>query len=114
MRPSCRLPLLLNVIPVWRLNASVGGTRPAHVAIFIREPDAPLMIDRPALMETFRITPREADVAVLLARGLSLEAIAADLGLRVGTVRYNLKRVFDKLGVHNQAAVVALIRSFSH
>jgi DNA-binding CsgD family transcriptional regulator len=58
------------------------------------------------------LTRREADVTALLARGLGLEVIAAELGLRLSTVRYNLKHVFEKAGVHNQAGLVALARCF--
>jgi DNA-binding CsgD family transcriptional regulator len=111
-RPSGRLPLLLTILPIWRLGVSQNGTATPRVAIFIREPDAPLAIDRSALIDTFGLTPREADVAALLARGLGLETIAVELGLRISTVRYNLKHVFEKAGVHNQAGLVALVRCF--
>jgi PAS domain-containing protein len=51
-RPSGRLPLLLTLLPIWRLGLSQNGTAAPRVAIFIREPDAPLKIDKSALMDT--------------------------------------------------------------
>jgi DNA-binding CsgD family transcriptional regulator len=86
---------------------------PPHVAIFITEPDAAPTIDRPAVAEAFKLTPRETDVAVLLAGGFGPDEIAIRLKLGIGTVRHHLKRVFDKSGTHSQAALVALIRGFA-
>lgn len=111
-RPSGRLPLLLNVAPIWRLGATGAGNNAPRAAIFIREPDAPLNIDKDALIDAFGFTPRESDVAKLLAQGLDLGGIAACLGLRISTVRSNLKHVYEKAGVNNQAGLVALVRCF--
>ena len=112
-RPSGRPALLLAVLPIWRLDACVAGVARPRVAIFIKEPDAPLAIDQGAVADAFGLTRRESEVATLLASGRSLSQIAAELGLGVGTVRNHLKRVFDKMGAHTQAAVVALARGFA-
>jgi len=108
-RPSRRPPLILTVVPVSRLGMSVPGARAPRVAIFIRESDA-AAVDPRVIATTFHLTRREGEVAALLAGGLDLEAIAARLGLGVGTVRNHLKHAFDKTGAHSQAALVALIR----
>jgi DNA-binding CsgD family transcriptional regulator len=47
-------------------------------------------------------------------RGLALSEVANRLAPGTGTVRSHPKRVYDKTGVHNQAALVALIRGFSN
>jgi DNA-binding CsgD family transcriptional regulator len=60
-----------------------------------------------------RLTKRESEVAVRLAEGQDLAAIADALGIRVAAAWQYLKRVFDKTGVHNCAALVALIRGFA-
>lgn len=108
-----RLPLLLDIMPVWRLGLPEPGLRAPRVIIFIGEPDAPPRFDETALMETFRLTRRECEVACRLAEGLSVDAIAAQLGIQAGTVRQNLKNAFEKAHVHSQAALVALVRSFA-
>jgi DNA-binding CsgD family transcriptional regulator len=82
------------------------------VVIFITEPDAPPEIDREALADSYRLSPREAEIATLLATGVAPETIAEHLSLTVGTVRFYLKRVFEKTGARSQAAVVALGRGF--
>jgi len=108
-----RLPLLLTIMPIWRLDRTETGMREPRVAIFVREPDAPPAIDKEALSDLFKLTPRECDVACLLAEGQSIDAMATSLGVRVVTIRQNLKRVFEKAGVHSQAALVALVRGFA-
>ena len=80
--------------------------------MFITEADVSGAIDRTAVADTFRLTQREADVALLLAAGHDLIGVAAQLGLSHSTVRSHLKRVFDKTDVHSQAALLALLRGF--
>jgi DNA-binding CsgD family transcriptional regulator len=111
-RPSRRLPLLLTVFPIWRLDASVPGAGSARVAVFITEPDAPLTINRTIIAETFGLTRRESEIAVLLAGGISRDMIASRLGLGRGTVREHLRHVFEKTGARSQPALVALLRGF--
>jgi DNA-binding CsgD family transcriptional regulator len=111
-RPSHRPPLLLTVLPIWRLGIDVPAVGTARAAVFITEPDVPPALDRAAIAEAFRLTRRESEVAVLLADGLDLETIAARLGLSRGTVRDHLKHVFDKTGARSQVALVALLRGF--
>ncbi|QHO76553.1 hypothetical protein ACH79_31980 [Bradyrhizobium sp. CCBAU 051011] len=111
-RPSRRLPLLLDVMPIWRLGVPEPGMRSPRVIIFIKEPDAPPQIDERALIETFGLTPRECEIVCLLAGGLSVTSIAARLEIQASTVRQNLKSAFGKTGMHNQAALVALVRNF--
>ena len=111
-RPSRRLPLLLTAFPIWRLDATVPGIGSARVAVFITEPDAPLSIDRAIIAETFGLTRRESEIAVLLAEGISRDMIASRLGLGRGTVREHLRHVFEKTGARSQPALVALLRGF--
>src|SRR5262245_15144792 len=62
-RPSKRPPLLLTLLPIWRLGATLpGGGTPARVAIFIKELDAPPAIDQLAVAEAFRLTRRECEI----------------------------------------------------
>jgi DNA-binding CsgD family transcriptional regulator len=112
-RPSPQLPLLLSVVPIWRLQTEEPGAGAPSVLIFIREPDAQRPIDRTALEDVFRLTPRESEIAALLADGATARMIATRLDLTIGTVRFNLKRIFRKTDTHSQAALVALIRNFN-
>jgi len=57
------------------------------------------------LMERYSLTGREAEVAVLLARGLSNREIGLRLRLSPHTVRHHAEWVFSKLGVHSRKAL---------
>jgi DNA-binding CsgD family transcriptional regulator len=48
------------------------------------------------------LTPRQADVALLAARGRTNAAIAAELGLSENTVKKHLKDIFETLAVTNR------------
>lgn len=111
-RAAPKLPLLLDIMSVARIAPAKGRSTPC-VVIFITEPDAQPDIDSEALADSYRLTPREAEITTLLAAGANIEMIAARLSLAVGTVRFNLKRVFEKTGARSQAAVVALARGFT-
>jgi DNA-binding CsgD family transcriptional regulator len=112
-RPSHRPPLQLAFLPIRRLGATVRGGGSAAVAIFLTLPGAIPSIERQMVADAFRLTKRESEVAVRLAEGQDLAIIAEALGIRVAAARQYLKRVFDKTGVHNRAALVALIRGFA-
>ena len=103
-RPSRRAPLLLTVLPVWRLDIELPGVTAARVAIMISEADVPPPINRVAFADTYRLTTRESEVAVLIADGHDAQAIASRLGLGTATVRYHVKNLFEKTGVRSQAA----------
>jgi DNA-binding CsgD family transcriptional regulator/PAS domain-containing protein len=111
-RAAPKPPLLLDVMSAARISPADGGRTPC-VVIFITEPDAPPDIDGEALADSYHLTPREAQIATLLADGANIEAIAAQLSLAIGTVRFNLKRIFEKTGARSQAAVVALARGYT-
>lgn len=64
---------------------------------------AELLIDR------FGLTPREALVAVEIARGDGRGAVAARLGIKPTTVRSHLENVFSKMNVHRQAELAKIV-----
>ena len=52
------------------------------------------------------LTEREAEILVLVARGLSNQEIATRLHLSTETVRTHVKRMYAKVGVHDRAQAV--------
>lgn len=58
-------------------------------------------------VETPLLSPREQEIARMVARGLPNKAIAAVLEISSWTVGTYLRRMFSKLGVSSRAAMIA-------
>ncbi len=76
--------------------------------------DISLIFEFPApseelLAEMFGLSPAEARLAQRIARGDSLEDIAADAGIKMPTARCQLASVFGKTGTNRQPKLVALL-----
>lgn len=56
----------------------------------------------------YRLTPREVEIAVLLAQGRSMPYIATKLGLSGNTVRSYAQETYAKLGVHSKQELIDL------
>ncbi|MEW9547334.1 response regulator [Nonomuraea sp. NPDC050783] len=63
-----------------------------------------------ALQELDRLTDREREVAVEIARGSSNAEIAESLCVSVATVKANITRIFAKLGTDNRVHVAMKVR----
>ncbi len=62
------------------------------------------------LQLNYGLTPRELEVALLLARGRSNSAIAEALHISTHTARHHTQRILTKLRVHSRAEAGAKIR----
>ncbi len=60
---------------------------------------------------TLALTPRERDVARLVAGGQRNRAIAASLGISEGTVKMHLHNVYAKLGLESRTQLAMSVRS---
>lgn len=63
--------------------------------------------DEASLRSRWRLTPTEARVARLLARGTSPAQIAGMLEVRLSTVRTHLQHLYEKTGAKRQGELVA-------
>lgn len=85
-----------------------GGTRRILVQVERLGPRLPGAED---LVESHGLTPREAEVARLLARGHTDRAVARALGVSWHTARTHTRNLFTKLGISSRAEVaLALLR----
>jgi DNA-binding CsgD family transcriptional regulator len=62
-----------------------------------------------AAINRWRLTPRQAQVLDLVARGYTNALVADELGIGEGTVEFHLSAVFDKAGVDTRAKLIILI-----
>ena len=62
-----------------------------------------------AKQQVDHLSKREAEVMKLLITGLSLKAIASELGISVQTASKHRIRLFEKLEVHNEVELVKLM-----
>lgn len=63
-----------------------------------------------ALERLARLTEREHEVALAVARGLSNTEVAAELFMSVPTVKSHVGRIFTKLGVDNRVQIANCVR----
>lgn len=61
----------------------------------------------------FFLSPRETDIALLVARGYTVNRIAEELCLARGTVQSHTKSIYRKLNVHSKQEVIDLVQSQS-
>jgi DNA-binding NarL/FixJ family response regulator len=72
-------------------------------------PDAGSPGGEPALAEILGLTPREADVLTLVARGYTNREIATTLVISVKTASVHVSHILRKLGVPNRLEAAATI-----
>lgn len=80
----------------WRLFGVVGGP-PVAVRSAIEEATRP----------PNALSPRERDVVILVARGLSNRLIAEELSIAPSTVERHVANILGKLGFHSRAQIAA-------
>jgi DNA-binding CsgD family transcriptional regulator len=100
-RPSGRRPYMATVSPL----AGKAGS----VLVTVNDLDRTLSPSPERLVAAFGLTRSEARVAAYLFEMGRLEDVAAASGTSIGTVRHQLKSVFDKTGTTRQAELMTLI-----
>ncbi|MCB5175403.1 helix-turn-helix transcriptional regulator [Microvirga lenta] len=102
-----RRPLILRIVDI------AGDMRPvfegaALVAVLV-DPETCPEPSPVLLQQLFGLTRKEARVATRLMCGLTVQEIAKEAGVSVGTIRAQIKAVFAKTGTKRQAELVGLM-----
>jgi DNA-binding NarL/FixJ family response regulator len=66
------------------------------------------MVPQKETGQSFNLTRHEKSVLELLVKGYSYKLIAAELTISVDTVRFHIKKIYDKLHVHTAAEAVSV------
>ena len=54
-----------------------------------------------------KLTPREREILVLVADGLTAKKISGTIFIAEPTIKFHLRNIYSKLGVHNKGAAVS-------
>ena len=95
------------VLGIW-LGIKLTGTRPKIVVKEVPVPAGEPFVPDEQKREDLGITPRELEILVLIASGLSNREIAGRLFVSENTVKTHSSRLFDKLGAKRRTQAVQL------
>jgi DNA-binding CsgD family transcriptional regulator len=89
------------------LHASLTEPTPGRQSetVIVIAPSEPEEVARLNLA-SYGLTPREEEIVMLVARGLSTRGISASLFISEHTVYNHLRSVFEKAGVHSRREMV--------
>jgi DNA-binding CsgD family transcriptional regulator len=108
-RPSGRRPFAVLVAPMSPETALAAEYQLPAALILITDLDRrPEVLGR-RLVELFGLTAAEACLAVALVAGKRLEDIAEERGVRMPTLRTQMRAILDKTGTDRQADLMRLI-----
>jgi DNA-binding CsgD family transcriptional regulator len=115
--PDVVAPLPLLVTPMHaHLITSDLEYEGAKVAVFLSDPNLQQPISVNNLVSVYKLTPSEAQVAIGIANGHSIDDIARKSNHSVHTIRSQLKSTFKKTGVSRQSELIKLLLTgpFAH
>jgi len=115
--PEVDVPLPILVTPVHaHLLTSDLSYEGARVAVFLSDSNQQQPISVDNLVSVYRLTPSEAQVAISIANGKSIDDIAKTSNHSDHTIRSHLKATFRKMGVSRQSELIKLLLTgpFAH
>ena len=113
MRPSGRRPYHVIASPLRQRPRPLAGI-PAPVAlVLIRDPEQQRPIGLDALKQGYALTSREAELALSLTEGETLQRTADRLGMTYETARTHLRHILSKTGTSRQAELMTLLQRMS-
>ena len=108
-RPSGRRPFAVLIAPLSAdLALAAGHQSPAALILITDLERQPTVLGR-RLIELFGLTPAEACLAAALVAGKRLEDIVAERGVRMPTLRTQLRATLDKTGTRGQADLMRVL-----
>lgn len=106
--PGARHGLLLRAVRLDRSREMFARLRPVAMLVLI-DLDAPAASVIAELRSGWGLTPREADLAMLIGEGRRIDQAAAMLGISEQTARHHLKAVFRRMEIDRQTDLVRLV-----
>jgi DNA-binding CsgD family transcriptional regulator len=110
-RPPPQRALIATVMPLSPESKDRLTGPQAHAIIFVVQVDGPLLVDDRAVEAAFDLTPRQANLEMLLARGESLAQAAAALSIAQETARSHLEDIFERTNTRRQPDLVRVLNA---
>jgi DNA-binding CsgD family transcriptional regulator len=108
-RRGTALPYALRILPMRHVVGPLPDQVP-YVAVFVWDPARPPLPSHECVMDILGLTPREAEVALFVAQGLTLAEVAGRMGISLNTARAHLANVMHKTCARNRTVLVSAIR----
>jgi DNA-binding CsgD family transcriptional regulator len=106
-----RPPMIVHLVPIRRAAHDIF---PSATSVLVVTAVVPRDVPQAEVLQgLFDLTPAEARVARRIGQGMTVDQIAAALGLARETVRSRLKIVLAKTGMHRQAQLAGLLSGAS-
>lgn len=108
-RPSGLSPYRMTIAPIDGFQSALNASK-AIATIKLNDPMLPKDLPDPRLLTLLHdLTPREAQVARLVALGLSKAQIGAELGVTENTIRKQTESAREKMGASNLQRLAFLL-----
>jgi DNA-binding CsgD family transcriptional regulator/PAS domain-containing protein len=107
-RDGGRCPYVVRVAPV---GAGIAGYDDLPMALVVVSVPDENRVSEVELAELYGLSPAESRIAIALAQGKRLTALAAELGLQITTLRTQLSSILRKCAVERQSDLVRLVLS---
>ena len=98
------------VVRVAPVTAGLIGNDLPMAMLLVSSPRQNL-ISEPELSELYGLSPAESRIAIALAQGKRLTALAAEWGLQISTLRTQLSSILTKCEAERQSDLVRLVLS---
>lgn len=95
------------LLPAEKRSISARGT-PVAIA-YVHGDSWRTMECSDQLAELFRLSPREAEIALALCRGMSIPEVAIQVGVTIGTARNHTKSIYAKTGARGLPDLVRIV-----
>lgn len=110
LRPDAGPHGALHVLPLRRGSTRAPG---AVVAVFVAHTDSPFIAPTEIVTALFELTPAEARVFGLIAKGHTMGEVAAELGVEQSTVKTHMLRIYEKTGVRRRSELQKMATSLA-
>ena len=109
-RPTGPPHLTLHISPVGGSQWDIPNPRVAALVTAVLPLSQP-QVDAAMIAEALHLTRAESEVAAGLAQGRTVRNMATATGRQEASIRYHLNRIYRKLGLSGQTALVSLVLS---